>query len=211
MVGVIQTPYVGDWTDIALLPNGDLLGLYWRQYGTSAPIFHIDTQTAVATFLMDSQAPLMFTGIAIGPGTPMSTYCTAKTNSAGCLPAISALGFASVAGTSGFTVSAHDVLNQRWGGLRWTAAGPAALPFGGGTLCVASPFLRTLPSLSGGSPLPLVDCSGSWSLDMNTYLQRFVPFPPGTALHCQWLGRDPGFAPPQGLQLSDALTFTLKP
>lgn len=215
LIGLIQMPHLGDFTDLALLPNGDLLGIYMRlgNPGTT-PIFRIDTQTATATWVVgDPPGPVAtyFSGIAVGPGTVMSTYCTAKTNSAGCAPMISGLGFASVAGTSGFTISARNALNQRGGVLAWTAAGLASTPFGGGTLCVANPFMRTQPLFSGGSTMPTIDCSGMWSIDVNSYLQSLPSLPAGTTLHCQWLGRDPGYAPPQNLQLSNALTFTLKP
>ena len=64
--------------------------------------------------------------------------------------------------------------------------------------------------------------AGVWEVDFNALLrQRFPPIfeppvpltalPPGTTIHAQWLGRDPGLAPPNNTSLSDGLQITLMP
>jgi hypothetical protein len=141
----------------------------------------------------------------------MSTYCTAKTNSLGCVPAIDAQGYASPTASSGFTISAAEIRNQTHGALCFTASGRAALPFGGGTLCVASPWRRASVLPSEGTPLPFADCTGTWDLDFNTWMSTHVALPAGLTIQCQWLGRDSGFASPYNWTLTDAMEFTLRP
>jgi len=201
----------GSFDDLAMRPNGDLLGVF-RKGGSVGVngLYRIDPVTVTATVLVTAQFNPMY-AVAVGPGTAMASYCTAKTNTLGCAPTISGLGFASSAGTSGFAVSAHFVLNNKPGRLLHTTAGQAALPFAGGTLCLAAPFYRSPVVDSGGTAAPANDCSGIWERDFNAYLQSTVPMPPGTTFQCQWYGRDPGFPPPNNVQLSDALEFTLAP
>ena len=123
---------------------------------------------------------------------------------------ISGAGWASATGTSGYQVHARNVISQRVGLLAWTVSGRAANPFGGGTMCLATPLRRTWPRSSNGS-LAGNDCTGSWSIDMNEHLSTTIPLSAGTTIQCQWVGRDPGFAPPDNYQLSDALEFMLNP
>ena len=73
----------------------------------------------------------------------VASYCTAKLNSLGCSPSMSASGQPSASATSGFVVRATDVLNNKAGLLLYSVSGRAALPFQGGTLCIALPVRRT--------------------------------------------------------------------
>ena len=152
-----------------------------------------------------------------GAGKPVK-YCTAKVNSLGCLPAISSAGVPSASAANGFVVTATPVYNQKAGMLLYSLTGRDALPFQGGFLCVASPVKRTLVCNSGGSPFPLKDCTGGWRIDMNAFSSGTIgghPDPmlsrPGTFVHCQWWGRDPGFTPPNATALSDALQYAVQP
>jgi len=144
-----------------------------------------------------------------------STYCTAKLNSLGCTPAISASGNSSAAASSGFVVSAANVLNNKPGLLFYGLNGPAAAPFQGGFLCIAPPLHRAPVVYSGGSSGPL-DCSGVLSFDMNAFAAGALggaPLPelllPGSFVQCQWWGRDNGFAAPLNTSLSDALGYVV--
>ena len=91
------------------------------------------------------------------------------------------------------------------------AGGRAATPFAGGTTCVAPPRRTLAVQLSGGSAGPAVDCSGSWSLDFNAWMNSHVSLPAGIVVQCQWAGRDPGHPAPDNWVLSDALELTLRP
>ena len=118
--------------------------------------------------------------------------------------------------TSGFTVKSVNMRNQKSGLLFYGVNGRAATPFQGGTLCVKSQIKRTAGINSGGAPLPVNDCSGVYSIDMNTFAHSAgtpAPLPalivPGTVVDCQFWGRDPGFAAPNNTQLSDGLEYTV--
>lgn len=92
-----------------------------------------------------------------------------------------------------------------------------ALPFQGGTLCLGPAGIELTPfQSSGGSAPPVDDCSGTYWIDMNAFAHGLWAPPgtpdamlrmPGVVVHCQWWGRDPGFAPPNGSTLTDALEY----
>lgn len=201
---------VGRFRDIAFSASAGLWGS-WEDDAVVARqgLYRIDLTTLTATQLQVMSQP--YSGLAFGPGTAMTTYCTAKTSSQGCVPQVAADGIASPTANAGFTVSASQVANQKAGRLLLGVAGAAATPFAGGTLCLAVPFVGTSPLSSGGSLLPLNDCSGAWSRDFNTVQHLWPLYPAGTTIRAQWLGRDPGFGPPNNLSLSNALAFTLLP
>ncbi|HUR27202.1 MAG TPA: hypothetical protein VM509_03390, partial [Planctomycetota bacterium] len=163
-------------------------------------------------------AGLAFTALRIeGPcGTGPHAYCTAKTNSLGCLPAISFSGVPSASASSGFTISGSNVRNQKPGLLLYGFNGPAATPFQGGILCLVPPIRRCVGTSSGGTPLPANDCSGVYTLDFNAFAAGALggtPDPalrvPSTAVDAQWWGRDPSFPPPNNSTLTDAVQFRL--
>ena len=144
------------------------------------------------------------------------SYCTAKVNSLGCTQSIYSVGTPSTTASSGFEVRGANVRNQKVGLLLYSVTGRAIQPFQGGFLCLASPILRTPSVNSGGAALPANDCSGEYSIDMNSFAQGLLggtPSPalsvPGTVVDCQWWGRDRGFPPPDNSTLTDALEYTL--
>ncbi|MEO6711686.1 MAG: hypothetical protein ABI054_06330, partial [Planctomycetota bacterium] len=146
-----------------------------------------------------------------------SAYCTAKLNSLGCLPAIAASGTSSASASSGFTVSASNVINNKPGLGIYSITGSAAIPFQGGTLCVAAPVRRTT-ALSSGGNAPPNDCSGAYSIDMNAFAQGLLGGSPlselklaGTTVRMQFWGRDNGFSPPVNSTLSDGLKYIVGP
>ncbi|HUR29353.1 MAG TPA: calcium-binding protein [Planctomycetota bacterium] len=144
-----------------------------------------------------------------------TTYCTAKVNSLGCTPAISASGFSSASFGAGFTLRATSVINNKPGLCIYSSGGRDALAFGGGLLCVAAPIRRSHALTSGGNAGP-ADCSGVLSLDLNAFAAGSLggnPAPfllvPGTVVGAQFWGRDNGFAFPDNATLSDALELTI--
>jgi hypothetical protein len=139
-------------------------------------------------------------------GTP-TIYCTAKVNSAGCTPAIAFTGTPSATSGSGFQISASNILSNKFGLLFYGKSGPSASPFQGGTLCVAPPLVRTMVQNSGGS----APCGGSFSLDFNAYIASGADpaLVSGQQVNAQYWSRDPGFAPPDNTNLTDAVEFTI--
>jgi hypothetical protein len=141
-------------------------------------------------------------------GTAPTRYCTAKTNSAGCVPSVIWSGTPSFADPVGFTVGAVDVLAQQVGLLVW-AQSAGAQPFGGGTLCVGSPLTRTPGQSSGGGALGT--CTGSYAFTFDTEYLLFYTLGWGFDVHAQYWSRDTGFAPPNAIGLTDAVLFTVCP
>ena len=145
-----------------------------------------------------------------------SIYCSAKTNSLGCSPSIAAVGGGSASATQGLVISCSQVLNNTPGLLLYSIAGRSSTPFQGGLLCLNSPIRRTPGSNSGGNPAPANDCSGTLSIDMNSFARGLLGGQPisalsvfGTIVQCQWWGRDQGFSPPNNSMLSDAVEYTI--
>jgi hypothetical protein len=148
-----------------------------------------------------------------GIGAPL-TYCLAKTGTFGCQPRIGSSGEARVSNGFDLTVSASGALNQTLGILVHGVTGPAQIPFAGSLLCVAPPFFRSQIAQSGGSPPPVADCSGQWSLHLGAVLSNSPlgsSITAGSVLMLQWWGRDPIASPPGNAQLSDALQVFIAP
>ncbi|MEO6711350.1 MAG: hypothetical protein ABI054_02585 [Planctomycetota bacterium] len=151
-----------------------------------------------------------------GVGNTAVIYCTAKTNSLGCVPMIASAGVPSVSAGAGFTVAASSVINNKPGLMIYGDAGQAAIPLSGGLLCVSAPVHRTIGLNSGGSAGN--DCTGVYSIDMNAFLvgalggapSAFLGVP-GTVVDSQFWGRDNGFAAPNNATLSDGLEWTVGP
>jgi len=144
----------------------------------------------------------------VTPLAPTATYCTAKVNSQGCLPQISALGVPGATNPNPFAIDAANVINHKTGLVLYSIAGSAATPFQGGTLCLASPLHRTPGQNSGGNPGP-DDCSGSYSFNFNARVQSGIDpaLQPGVQVWAQYYTRDP--ASSFGVGLTDAVVFTI--
>lgn len=138
-----------------------------------------------------------------------TAYCTAKTTSLGCTPAIASTGVPSASAGSGFTISAAPVPGGNLGIFFYGKSGPAAMPFQGGIFCVQSPVLRTPISSSGGTTGV---CNGSYSIDFNAYVAGGADpaLVAGILVNLQTWFRDPP-DPVSGTGLSDALMFSLRP
>ncbi|MCC6409871.1 MAG: hypothetical protein IT453_22145 [Planctomycetes bacterium] len=205
----------GQFDDLAFSSDGVLWGSY-NDYATSngkTGLYTIDLTTLTAT--MKVKLTQQYSGLAFMPAPEVERYCLAKTNSLGCVPQIHEFGIPSASAVRGFQVWATDIRNQTLGALAWTVSGAIAQPFHGGTLCLRPPLGRTPIGNAGGSALPATDCTGSLGVDFNTYAWYYHADPAlqlaGTTVWCQWFARDPGFAAPNDLSLSDALRFVLMP
>jgi hypothetical protein len=144
----------------------------------------------------------------LAPSTPW-IYCTAKTASAGCVPAIGWSGAPSASSAGPFLVTATQVVSQKFGILIYGKLYNDA-PFLGGTLCIGSPILRTDLQHSGGSPSGS-DCTGGYSFDFNAHIDSGddPTLVAGAWVWSQYWYRDPlGSA---GTGLSDALRFLIAP
>jgi len=133
--------------------------------------------------------------------------CTAKLNSAGCMPAIDWTGTPSLTGSDDFFVTATDVINGQFGFLLWSL-GPNELPFFGGTLCVAPPLMRTSVQYAGGNSSGN-DCSGAFSYHLTQAYLSAAGFSGGDEIHLQYWYRDPFLIDLVGL--TDALSVLLCP
>ncbi len=136
----------------------------------------------------------------------VTTYCTSKLNSAGCLPLIGSIGSPSLSSGT-FAVTCTRVINQRFGHLFW-GFGSSATPFQGGFKCVANPTRRT-PSHSSGGATSGIDCSGAYSFNFSTAYMNANGLDAGEVVYSQWWMRDPGS--PSTTGLSNALSFTICP
>jgi hypothetical protein len=140
------------------------------------------------------------------------SYCVPKQSSIGCVPAIGASGTASSSSGQPFDIQAGGVLNRKNGLLTYSVTGEALTPFGGGFLCVAPPLKRTPVQLSGGTPPPTWDCTGKFHFDFNAWIQSSIDpaLVAGQEVWAQYWYRDPGFAAPNNIGLTDAVEFTIE-
>lgn len=139
---------------------------------------------------------------------PTSTYCTAKLNSLGCVPAISHTGALALSGADDFVVRAAQLHNQRAGLLFWGRSA-AAIPYMGGTLCVPSPVVRTPAQNSGGSATG-DDCSGAFAFHFSNAYALSRGLQPGDDIYAQFWSRDDASAPYLA-SFTDALRARLAP
>ncbi|MCC7015520.1 MAG: FG-GAP repeat protein [Planctomycetes bacterium] len=137
------------------------------------------------------------------------TYCVGKVNSLGCTPFVSFSGLPSASSGQPFAINASNFLNQKSGLLFYSHA-PAAVPFQGGTKCVASPSVRTLVQTSGGAASGS-SCSGTYSFDFNLRIASGVDasLVAGADVCAQYWSRDP--ASPSTTSLSNAVQFVINP
>ena len=208
IVGVFWSIKSGQFDDLAFDSNDQLWGSYIDFFpGGATGIYRIDLNTMTATRVVALAQPMF--GLAFAPYCASTTFCTPKTNFSGCKPTIGFSGQPSASAGSGFHIEASNVRRNRVGVLIYSANRQAALPLGGGLLCVANPFYKSAAQNSGGSAPPFPVCDGLWSIDFNAVIA--APSTPsmkleaGVTVYSQWWGRDH----PWGSTLSNGLEFTI--
>jgi hypothetical protein len=144
-------------------------------------------------------------GPILADSTPVNVYCTAKTNSQGCLPRIDTNGATPSKSGGAFAVTCSLVINQK-NGLLFFGYTPLGAPFQGGTLCVSSPTIRTPSQNSGGSAAGS-DCTGTYSFNFSTAFMNQNGIDVGETVYAQYWYRDP--QSPSTTGLSNAVQFTV--
>jgi hypothetical protein len=134
---------------------------------------------------------------------PPQNYCTGKLNSAGCIASIQTTGAISLTLGTGLTIQAFGAVNQKTGLFLWGRQ-PAAAPFLGGTLCVATPIRRGPAHSSGGSPAG-TDCSGVLTFDVSAGFVDTEGLLLGAEIFGQFWHRDPSNPDGTRVALSDAV------
>ena len=149
-------------------------------------------------------------GTAVLATIPVTSYCTAKSNSLGCVPILASSGVPSASSTAAFDITASQMLNQRPGLLIYGYS-QLILPFQGGFKCMSNPTRRTPLQNSGGSPLPLNDCSGAYVIDFNAWIQggHDAALVACQEVDVQYWSRDS--ASPSATGLTSALSFVVAP
>ncbi len=193
------------WQGVGLTRAWAVAGLRFVN-ADSVQDFAVGDPTA-STVGQDAGRVVVF--VALDVYQPPATYCTAKTNSQGCAPAIGFQGAPSMSVGDNFHVTAANVLNNKPGLLLWSL-NQNAIPFGGGTLCLGPLFHRTGVQFSGGNPPPN-DCSGAYSFHFSQAYMTAKALTPGVTVYCQYYSRDDGFAAPGNIGLTDAVRFTVLP
>ncbi len=185
-------PFDFGWFDASAF---DRQGRFWFVHtaggigGTRLYRADIDTLEVVQQF--PERVFSVCVGMAFGPAPKVATYCQPSTASTGCVPTIGWEGLPSASAHQGMEITCYNVRNFSAGCLLVGTAGRSTQPFAGGTLCVAPPFRVTSLSAGRGSQPPLADCSGSWSVDLNSFLYNEYEVQTGTTVRVQWFGRDP--------------------
>jgi hypothetical protein len=141
-----------------------------------------------------------------------TNYCTAKVNSLGCTPALSMTGSADASAGSGCTLSTVNVIGNKFGVYFHSLVGAQAAPFHGGFLCVKAPIKRIPPLVNtGGTVGSTTLCDSSVTQDFNARIASGIDpaLTAGAPVWIQGWARDT--APFLGVQLSDAMSFTICP
>ncbi len=188
-----STPLSGS-APIALAGNGVI-----QAFAASPPLTPIYNDMHPHVFLRDERVPF----------SPIVRYCTSKTNSLGCAPAMGTAGIASFTHPTAFFVTSVRQRSGQQGAMLWSLA-PAALPFQGGYVCVSLPARRT-PIQSSGGWNTVEDCTGGYSFPFSTSYAQLHGLSAGDTVYAQYWSRDPSSANPQQVNVSDGISFTWAP
>jgi serine protease AprX len=199
-LGVWNTTAVFDPTGATNLGSGSTSSSTNIGSSTLARYYHLRAKDNAGNYSITRHfGPVYANASSVTP------YCTGKTNSLGCVPAIGTNGVQPDKSAGTFTVNCTSVINQKNGLLFW-GRGQIAVPFQGGTLCVMAPTVRTLNISSGGAGSGS-SCSGTYTFNFSTAYMNANAINPGDTIYCQWWMRDP--PSPSTTGLSNALRFTV--
>ena len=131
-----------------------------------------------------------------------TSYCTAKVNSSGCTPNLSAR----LQGLD-LVIDAEQVLAGEVGILFYSIAGPGGGPFQGGFLCATPPVVRTAPQISSATGSP--PCPGVYSFNFSAYVAsgQDPTLVSGQPVWVQYWTRDNGAV--SGSGLTNGLSFSV--
>lgn len=145
------------------------------------------------------------------PECQTEVFCSSKVNSMGCTPVCGSAGLPSMTAGSGFTISAYNVLPDKFGAVIYSTSGRNSFPYLGGTLCVNPPIYisKILHSGNSGSGA----CAGVYDFDFNRLLSNGnnPALQPGLFVQAQFMSRDPGFGWPNNMGLTEAMEFKVCP
>lgn len=205
-VDLVEYEFVLNWTpgsiEITVLEAGQVLENW---------ILADSTYTSGSFgFYNYSQDSVLYQGFT-QQGTP-EIYCTAKTNSQGCVPLLAFSGNASLTDTAAFDISSTMLINQQNGALVYSLNGRDSAPFGGGVLCMQPSLVFTPLQNTGGSGSGM-DCSGQLDFDFNAWIQGggAPTLMAGDQVNAQYFYRDPMHPDGTGYGLSDAVEFFVLP
>ncbi|MCK6447511.1 MAG: integrin alpha [Planctomycetes bacterium] len=137
-----------------------------------------------------------------------SEYCTAKITSQGCSPRIWLFGCPTLSVADNFHIQAIQCHPNKPGILIWSLQS-ASLPFGGGTLCVKPPIVRTPVQTS--QPYNTGPCDGWYDFHMSHAYMSSQGLVAGTTFFAQYWMRDNGFSAPNNIGLSTAMQTLVLP
>jgi hypothetical protein len=142
-------------------------------------------------------------------GVPNTTsFCTSKVNSLGCTPYIFSGGQPTFSIVDNFHIYAAQVVPLKPGLLMWSLQ-TNSVPFGGGTLCLKPPIVRTKVQTS--QYYNVGTCDASYDYWMKQSYMSSKGLTPGKTFYAQFWSRDNGFAAPNNIGLTNALAATVLP
>ncbi|MBI5435067.1 MAG: FG-GAP repeat protein [Planctomycetes bacterium] len=135
-------------------------------------------------------------------------YCTAKTTGSNCHPTLYYTGVPSLSAANPFRLRV-SFANPGVPGMLFYGYAPAALPFGGGYLCVGLPLKRTVVQVAGGQP---TTCGGTFAFDFTAHAGSGVDpnLVAGVDVYAQYWFRD-SISPSGPVDTTNGLRFTLRP
>ncbi len=150
-------------------------------------------------------------GQVIAGCTNPTTFCTAKTNSQGCVPTIGSTGTPQLSGPDNLHITATNLINNKAGVMYWGLA-PRVTPvaFVGGLNCIQAPTIRTPIQNSGGNAPP-DDCSGVFDFFFSQPYMASRGLVAGSQAYCQYWYRDSAHPDGTAAGLTDAICFELIP